>query len=111
MLMPGILGRIVGFGLQLQNVAIPEKCRGCTTPPSGVSTFGGVSIKMWGGKHPPRGGVKISLGRTWALPRTSLSNDGHGSAACDAGRANYIALCLTCAMCNETESINQMTVV
>ena len=61
MLMPGILGRIVGFGLQLQNVAIPEKCRGCTTPPSGVSTFGGVSIKMWGGKHPPRGGVKISL--------------------------------------------------
>ena len=55
MLMPGILGRIVGFGLQLQNVAIPEKCRGCTTPPSGVSTFGGVSIKMWGGKHPPRG--------------------------------------------------------
>ena len=50
-------------------------------------------------------------GRTWALPRTSLSNDGHGSAACDAGRANYIALCLTCATCNETESINQMTVV
>jgi len=62
MLMPGILGRIVGFGLQLQNVAIPEKCRGCTTPPSGVSTFGGVSIKMWGGKHPPKGGCKNIAG-------------------------------------------------
>jgi len=34
---------------------------GGTTPPEGcllLSVFGGVSIMVWGGKHPPKGGCK-----------------------------------------------------
>ena len=64
MLMPGILGRIVGFGLQLQNVAIPEKCRGVQHPPQGCLRLGGCLSRCGGVNTPPRGGVKISLFRS-----------------------------------------------
>jgi len=57
-------------------------------PPEGcllLSVFGGVSIMVWGGKHPPKGGVKKSLPSALLEGMTSFFSVWHSVAHMSGG--------------------------